>query len=94
MCRTSVHEGVELTSSLLLACLPSLKDLGSMASTNKLQAPVENTVIVCRVALVDSAAVAEETLQPLSFCQIQHSPTSTSWQGPAVCCFLMWRYLM
>jgi hypothetical protein len=84
VCRTSVHEGVELTSSVLLACLPSLQEFGSKASTIDLHKPVENTVVICRVVLINGNAVAEESLPPLSFSQMVHSATSTSWQGPAV----------
>ena len=79
-----MHEGAELTSSLLLACLPSLKEFGNAAATNRLQEPVESTVVICRVALVEGSTVADESLPPLSFSQMVHSATSTSWQGPAV----------
>lgn len=84
LCRSSVHEGVELTSSMLHTCLPAFKELSSNSSSIQRQT-VQNTAIICRVALVEGVSVADEALPPLDFSQVVHSATSTSWQGSPVC---------
>jgi hypothetical protein len=78
-----VHEGSVLTSSVLLACLPALRACCG-ASGMRLRGPVECTIVICRVALLQGVPVAEAPLPPHTFQQMVDATSSTSWHGPSV----------